>query len=368
MSLRCESARNTGTVKDAANTKSADIDKFLVKLAETETHPYVIQAVAKDAIRATFEVPSVPIGNAFVLSLGELVGVVRYAHTLHIPSHTQDERDNFITIRGACRQRLELFQQSTNSRQGTPVGSEVLEVMRHVINAWNDLKRLPELKKKYLKDVTHALARMLEPWQSDSLQMMWHLVEKAAEMQIEPFSIQQVLGRSTSCSVVRKERKKGQSLHPDFDTPLGSIRQPNLSAREEPSSIYAVTASFKMAKKLDSYSKTVMAQVHVLTLDPELTAHINLLRRRDRCNVTEKLVKALAVSMTQRLKASFSTAHLPNEKRKAAIPLHVLTAKGAESFARQAASAEAAQAAAQTAAAEAEKHRAASMDQQVSTS
>lgn len=76
-----------------------------------------------------------------MLSLGELVGVVEHAHTLHLPSHTQQERDFFIAFRSLCRQRLSLFQTpNTNSEKPNTSGTRTHPRVLEVVETWRELK------------------------------------------------------------------------------------------------------------------------------------------------------------------------------------------------------------------------------------
>ena len=73
----------------AKNVSSFVIDDWIAKFSKNEEHHYIILAVMLQAIKAAFEIPVISICPDFVLSLGELVGVVEYAQTLHFPHHTQ---------------------------------------------------------------------------------------------------------------------------------------------------------------------------------------------------------------------------------------------------------------------------------------
>ena len=74
-------------LKDASKASTVTMDEFLGNFDKERdrktAHPYLIQAVIQDAIRAAFEIPSVSIAPDMTLSIGELVGIVGHAHTLH---------------------------------------------------------------------------------------------------------------------------------------------------------------------------------------------------------------------------------------------------------------------------------------------
>ena len=348
-------------LKDASKASTVTMDEFLGNFDKERdrktAHPYLIQAVIQDAIRAAFEIPSVSIAPDMTLSIGELVGIVGHAHTLHLPSHTQQERDFFIAFRAVCRRRL------LSLRRRDASG---LQDVQRIIEAFSELKRLPELQKKYVIDSIHLLGKAIHPWQEEALMELWHLIERASDMNVAPFSFQ-VLDRKTAFAAA-KSRLNAPEYHPDFDTPLGA------GSRDSDGDLEAgrgdeieITGPCAIPADMRASFQVREAMKHTLVkLDAELMARVNLLRRRDRMSFSERLTKALKSVLALGLEYSHGTHRLQGkgthhkDEPKLSRPRHVAPGDfglDGRPAAPEAASAAAATMAAQAAAEAADRHR-----------
>jgi hypothetical protein len=285
----------------AAKTSSASIDQWMDKFSQRSIHPYVIKPVLNDALRGAFEIPCISICPQFVLSIGELIGVVEHAHTLHLPSHTQQERDYMTAFRAVCRQQIDLIRKpNSNSERPNTSGMPPDPRIAEMIRALENLKRLPELQKRYLEEIRKMLGQTLHGWQTEALQMLWHLVEKAAVMKLDAFSHQAQLTSPTRPATAESNTTPRQRhpllpsppLHPDFERPLGPSQSVSEAhVHERPLSIYGPC-------RVPAIVQENMERVQAL--EPEVIARVNVLRRRDRTHFTHTLTHALFSALALR--------------------------------------------------------------------
>jgi hypothetical protein len=284
----------------ASKTSSASVDLWMDKFSQRSIHPFVIKPVLNDALRAAFEIPCVSICPQFVLSIGELIGVAEHAHTLHLPSHTQHERDYMTAFRAVCRQRMDLIRKpNSNSEKPNSSGVPPDQRIAEMIRALEHLKRLPELKKRYVEEIRKMLGQTLHGWQTEAIQMLWHLVEKAADMKLDLFSHQAQLTSRTRPATAESSTTPRQrpapppspTLHPDFDRPLGPLQSASEAVHGRSLSIYGPC-------RVPAIVQENMERVQAL--EPEVIARVNVLRRRDRTHFTHTLTHALFSALALR--------------------------------------------------------------------
>ena len=185
-----------------------------------------------------------------------------------------------------------------------------LQDVQGIIEAFSELKRLPELQKKYVIDSINLLGKAIHPWQEEALMELWHLIERASDMNVAPFSFQ-VLDRKTAFAAA-KSRLNAPEYHPDFDTPLGagsrdSDGDPEAGRGDE----IEITGPCAIPADMRASFQVREAMKHTLVkLDAELMARVNLLRRRDRMSFSERLNKALVSVLALRLEYSHGAHRL----------------------------------------------------------
>ncbi|EKX51219.1 hypothetical protein GUITHDRAFT_103138 [Guillardia theta CCMP2712] len=235
----------------AGRASSTSFALFLNSLSKKMPCPYIMLPAVKDAISAAMEVPCIEICHQFVLSISELIAVVRYGSSIRIPRSLGNEQDFFIKFRSLCRERMHPL-----VHDFTPE-SPVYSTMKKLVMS---MPRLPDLKEEYVRFTVDTLGASLSAAQRDSLLLLAHHV-KVIEQNTRK-------GFDQSAKEMRI-KKQAADLHPDFSCPLG-IR----------------------SKTKEGAGKDEEECLSNL-LDTETIQRINMLRTRDRKMAVEKLIKEL---------------------------------------------------------------------------
>uniref|UniRef100_A0A7S0HPX3 Uncharacterized protein n=1 Tax=Hanusia phi TaxID=3032 RepID=A0A7S0HPX3_9CRYP len=235
----------------AGRASSTSFSLFLNSLNKKMPCPYLMLPAVKDAISASMEVPCIEICQQFVLSISELIAVVRYGSSIRIPRAPGNQHDFFIKFRSLCRQRMQPL-----VNDFSPESPDYATMKKLVMS----LPRLPDLKEEYVRFTTDTLGTSLSAAQRDSLLLLAHHV-KVIEQNTRK-------GFDQSAKELRSKKQTGD-VHPDFICPLG-IRS-------------------KTKEEAGGKDEAWMSSL----LDVETIQRINMLRTRDRKICVEKLIQEL---------------------------------------------------------------------------